>query len=92
MMKIRSGNQLKAAFKIALNRSRTKKDVATFSANVILGDLDAIMINAWSAMSDMGYSKAQYDKIKKIVKRRFFKYNSRCHTNLISKDIEGAEA
>lgn len=69
-MKIRAERELKAAFMVAMNRSHTKKDLETFSANVILGDLDAVMINAWSAMSDMGYSKVQYDKIKRIVKKR----------------------
>lgn len=69
-MKIRAERELKAAFMVAMNRSHTKQDLETFSANVILGDLDAVLINAWAAMSDMGYSKAQYDKIKRIVKKR----------------------
>jgi hypothetical protein len=69
-MKIRAERELKAAFMVAVNRAHTKQELETFSANVILGDIDAVFINSWSAMSDMGYSKSQYDKIKRIVKKR----------------------
>jgi len=68
--KIRTSRELKEALVRVRMDSDNWTEVYRRSANVILGDIDAVMINAWSAMSDMGYTKADYNKIKSLVKKR----------------------
>ena len=39
-------------------------------ASVILREMDTVLVNSWSHLSDMGITKTEMDKIKRIVKRR----------------------
>lgn len=67
---IRTVEQLKFAFHSAIGKAHTKEDLVSLAANVVLGDMDSVISNSWSALSDMGMSKAQFAKVKRQVKKR----------------------
>jgi hypothetical protein len=68
--KTKTEREMKQWFLRAEKRASTGTNLLTQMSYAILADIDAVMINAWSVMSDMGYSKADYDKIKRLVKKR----------------------
>lgn len=68
--KVKSEREFKEWFVRAENRYTTKKDLLLGMSYAVLADIDAVLVNAWSAMSDMGYTKADYTKIKALVKKR----------------------
>ena len=60
-------------FRRALARNITKDTIEESNsgiANVILGELDDVLVRAWSHVSDMGVSVSEFKKIKSIVKKR----------------------
>lgn len=68
--KTKTEREMKAWFARAEQKASTKSGLLQLMSYAILADIDAVMINAWSAMSDMGYTKADYAKIKRLVKKR----------------------
>jgi hypothetical protein len=61
-------------FRRALARVITTQDTIKESnsriANVILGELDDVLVRAWSHVSDMGVSVSEFKNIKSLVKKR----------------------
>lgn len=70
-MRIRTQQELKDALLIGLSRSDSRTEAYRRIANVIIGDIDAVWGNARSYLGDMGLSKADIDKIRSIIKKRF---------------------
>lgn len=68
--KIKTERELKQWFLRAEKRASTKDALRVFMSYAVLADIDAVLINTWSAMSDMGYTKVDYIKIKQLVKKR----------------------
>lgn len=68
--KIKTEREMKQWFARAEQRVKTKSQLMVQMSHALLADIDAVLINAWSAMSDMGYTKADYEKIKRLVKKR----------------------
>lgn len=68
--KTKTEREMKQWFLRAEKKARTKDALRVFMSCAVLADIDAVLINAWSAMSDMGYTKADYIKIKQLVKKR----------------------
>jgi hypothetical protein len=69
MMRIRTDAQLRSALARAMQKHE-RKDAYSMIANIMLADMDSIIINTWSHLSDMGLSKVEMEKIRKVVKRR----------------------
>ena len=70
MMRIRTDSQFKDALLIALSRSENRTEAYRRISYVILGDIDSVLVNAWSHLGDMGLTKAEITKIRSLVKKR----------------------
>lgn len=69
-MKIRTDAQLKAAFIRVMHSANSAEEIKKGMVNVILGDIDAVMINSMAYLKDMGMINSQLIVIRRLVKKR----------------------
>ena len=69
-MSMRTNYEFRRALARAVQRARTEKELSNMIANVILGDIDDILIRAWSHLGDMGLIDSQFKMIRSVVKKR----------------------
>lgn len=53
-----------------LLHSDNSEDVRVAVANLILNDIDGVLVEYWGHLSDMGWPKSEYMKVKRAVKKR----------------------
>lgn len=68
--KVKTEREFKQWFARAEKKASTRESLRLLLSYAILADIDAVLVNAWSAMSDMGYTRADYIAIKQLVKKR----------------------
>jgi len=69
-MSMRTNYEFRRALGRAVQNARTEKELSSNVANVMLGEIDDILVGAWSHLGDMGLVASQFKRIRSAVKRR----------------------
>lgn len=69
-MSMRTNYEFRRALARAVQNARTEKELSSNVANVMLGEIDDILVRAWSHLGDMGLVASQFKRIRSAVKKR----------------------
>jgi len=72
-MSMRTNYEFRRALARAVQNSNTEKELSIKIANVMLGEIDDILVRAWSHLGDMGLVASQFKRIRSAVRKRIRK-------------------
>lgn len=67
---MRTDKELRKGLARVMQIANTKTMRDSFIANLILNEMDGILARSWSHVSDMGITNTEFNKIRRIVKKR----------------------
>lgn len=69
-MSMRTNYEFRRSLVRSMQVADSKPTMRSMVANCILGELDDVMVRAWSHVQDAGMPAGEFAKIKRLIKKR----------------------